>query len=236
MPYMSMQNPKSHWNRLHKSPRFRPIYPSDHVVRFLMGNRELASRTSFSRFLDIGTGAGRHAKLAGELGFIPYGIDTSLIGLQYAHHRFQSAGLQHCLAQASMCSLPFRDDSFVAVLSYGVVYYGTADDMMHAIREMHRVLTPGGKAFVVVRTTKDYRFGKGKQLGVNTFQLEINDTNESGTVQHFLTAEDVASYFAAFSQVTFEKTETTTAARTRIDSDWLITAEKQSGGQSALQP
>lgn len=50
-----------------------------------MGNRELASRTSPSRFLDIGTVAGRHAKLAGELGFIPYGIDTSLIEARFAN-------------------------------------------------------------------------------------------------------------------------------------------------------
>jgi ubiquinone/menaquinone biosynthesis C-methylase UbiE len=134
--------------------------------------------------------------------------------------------MPHRLAQASMSALPFRDAAFVAVLSYGVFYYGTADEMKRAIQETHRVLAVGGKAFVVLRTAQDYRFGKGKRLDINTYQLEIMDTNEFGTVQHFVRAEDVPSYFADFSKLSLEKTETTTAERTRVDSDWLITAEK----------
>lgn len=221
-----MPSVQSHWNDLHESPRFRPIYPSDHVVRFLMANRNLAAQTPPGRFLDIGTGAGRHAKLASDLGFLSHGIDTSYVGLQHAHQRSQESRVRPRLAQASMSALPFRDDAFAAVLSYGVFYYGTAGQMKQAIHEMHRVLAPGGKAFVVLRTAQDYRFGKGKQVEANTFQLEITETNEMGTVQHFLSAEDVPSYFADFSQVSFEMTATTTAERTRVDSDWLITVEK----------
>ena len=219
-----MQTSQSHWNELHESPRFRPIYPSEHVVRFLASSR--GATASPRRFLDIGTGAGRHAKLAAEFGFVPCGIDTSWVGLQHAHERLQDARVLHSLAQASMGALPFRDGTFHAVVSYGVFYYGTALEMKQAIRETHRVLALGGKTFVVLRTTHDYRFGKGKPLGTNTFQLEISDTNEAGTIQHFLTAEDVASYFGDFSHVAFEKSETTTAERARVNSDWLITADK----------
>jgi hypothetical protein len=85
---------------------------------------------------------------------------------------------------------------------------------------------PGGRAFVVLRTLDDFRFGKGTKLGHNTFQLNIADTNELGTVEHFVGTEDIHPYFAAFSRITFEKTETTSANYTRLDSDWLITVEK----------
>jgi SAM-dependent methyltransferase len=215
----------SHWDQLHHHPRFRPQYPNDHVVRFLMRRRAFLKNGRAS-LLDIGAGAGRHCKLASDLDFETYGIDTSLVGLQHARKRLQGTGSSQRLVRASMLALPFADSSFQVVLGFGVFYYGTADEMRQAITEAHRVLTLGGKAFVVLRTLDDYRFGKGKQLEVNTFQLDIADTNEIGTVEHFIGAEHIGAYFAAFSRVEFEKTETTSANCTRLDSDWLITAEK----------
>jgi SAM-dependent methyltransferase len=125
-----------------------------------------------------------------------------------------------------MLALPYKDCSFAVVLSYGVFYYGTANEMRQAIAEIHRTLVPGGKAFVVLRTTDDYRFGKGVPLGHNTFQLSITETNEFHSTQHFLAADEVPVYFAKFAQVSFEKTETTFENRSGINSDWLITVEK----------
>lgn len=221
-----MFDSSSHWDELHQKPRFRPMYPNDHVVRFLMTNRELLERHHPARFLDIGLGAGRHTKLAAELGFRTCGIDISFVGLQHARERLLTADLQASLSQASMLALPFMDCSFAAVLSYGVFYYGTAHEMKQAIAEVHRILVPGGRAFVVLRTTDDYRFGKGVRLGHNTFELSITETNEFHSTQHFLAADDVPAYFAAFSHVSFEKAETTFGNRSGTNSDWLITVEK----------
>jgi len=221
-----MHDAASHWDQLHENPRFRPSYPNDHVVRFLIATRGLVSQSTPARFLDIGVGAGRHTKVAADLGFSPCGIDISLVGLTHSYQRFRDAGAPLLLAQASMLGLPFADDSFHAVLSFGVFYYGRAEEMKRAIHETHRVLAPGGRTFVVLRTTADYRFGKGVELEPNTFQLTISDTNEFGTVQHFLAVPNIPEYFGAFSRVSFEKTETTFANRAHLNSDWLITAEK----------
>jgi SAM-dependent methyltransferase len=221
-----MHDAAAHWNQLHESPRFRPSYPNDHVVRFLIATRGLISQGRPARFLDVGAGAGRHVNLAAELGFIPYGVDISLVGLTHAYARLRHARTPLLLAQASMLRLPFADHSFQAVLSFGVFYYGRAEDMKRAIHATHRVLAPGGRAFVVLRTTADYRFGKGLELEANTFQLNISDTNEVGTIQHFLSASDVSDYFGGFSKVNFEQTETTFANRGNVNSDWLITAER----------
>ncbi|MGA7646044.1 MAG: class I SAM-dependent methyltransferase [Terriglobales bacterium] len=216
----------AHWDELHQKPRFRPLYPNDNVVRFLMTNRELLEKYHPARFLDIGLGAGRHTKLVAELGFGASGVDISFVGLQHARERLLTTGFQATLSQASMLALPFRDYSFAAVLSFGVFYYGTAKEMKQAIAEVHRILVRGGKAFVVLRTTDDYRFGKGTRLGHNTFQLSISETNELDSTQHFLAADDVPAYFAGFSHVSFEKAETTFGNRSALNSDWLITAEK----------
>lgn len=221
-----MQDTATHWDYLHQNPRFRPLYPSDHVVRFMMGSRPLLQKTGGARFLDIGMGAGRHAKLAADLSFLPFGIDISFVGLRHASERLRQAGVQPNLAESSMHSLPFSDCSFDVVVSYGVFYYGTAAEMKQAIRETLRVLAPGGRAFVVLRTTSDCRFDKGEQIEPNTFRLTITETNEFGTVQHFLSTDDVPIYFSGFSRVSFEKSETTFADRKFLNSDWLITVEK----------
>lgn len=130
------------------------------------------------------------------------------------------------IALASYQHLPFPGNCFQLALSHGVFYYGTAEDMRRGIAEAHRVLLPDGKLFAVLRTVNDYRFGKGEQLSRNTFRLTIRDTNEYGTIQHFLAAEDVAEYFHLFRTLAFEKSETTTSGRTQLHSDWLITAGK----------
>jgi ubiquinone/menaquinone biosynthesis C-methylase UbiE len=221
-----MNDSQAHWDTLHANARFRPVCPNDHVVRFLMGIRARKKSDGQMRLLDIGAGAGRHTKLAAELGFEPWGVDYSFPGLQHAQTRLQECHVPRGFAQASMLALPFRNNSFEAVISFGVFYYGTNVQLRKAIAEAYRVLKPGGTIFCVLRTGDDYRFGKGPELERNTTQLNIEDINEYGTIQHFLDAGDVPVYFSEFRQVSFEKTETTFSNRRGVNSDWLITAEK----------
>ncbi len=164
--------------------------------------------------------------LAAEMAFFPLGIDVSWNGLCHARQRLSASGTPHMLVTAGMTDLPFAENSFSAIVSYGVFCYGDAANMKTAINEAWRVLWPGGRLFVVLRSTRDYRYGKGKQLEPNTFLLDITETNEVGMVQHFLVADDIPIYFARFAQVTFESSEITFANRSRLDSDWLITAQK----------
>jgi ubiquinone/menaquinone biosynthesis C-methylase UbiE len=219
-----MLDAASHWDQLHDQPRFRPVYPNEHVVRFLIASTRKRLRPL--RFLDIGVGAGRHTRLAIELGLASYGADISYSGLHHARQRLLGTGSPIRLVQGSMLALPFPDNSFDLTLSFGVFYYGTRDQMRLAIAEMYRVLAVHGKGFVVLRTEEDYRFGKGEELEPNTFRLSISDTNEFGTIQHFVTSRDVVTYFSQFANINLERTETTFAAGKYKNSDWLITLEK----------
>jgi SAM-dependent methyltransferase len=216
------------WDHLHEQPRFRPLYPSEHVVRFLARNyvRSADRRDHLPKILDIGVGGGRHTKLLCEMGFATYGLDISMIGLKYTHDFVGEKRWKAGLVQASMNILPFRDGSFDAAVSFGVFYYGGAAEMQTAIQEVHRVLKMNGKAFVVLRTTSDYRYGKGDPIGQDTFIIKIHETNEFGTIQHFLDEKAVFKYFSLFSHIWVEKTETTFMEREAVNSDWLITVEK----------
>lgn len=215
------------WDSLHREPRFRPHYPSEHVVRFLRGlPPRLSPGRDALRALDIGCGAGRHTFLLAELGFTVGAVDVSSEGLRFTGESLASAGYKADLLCAPMTALPFPDESFDVIVSYGVFYYGPFADGRAAIGELRRVMKPAARALVVVRSTDDYRYGKGTLIERGTFRCETNDTNEQGMVIHFLDEDDVKVLYGGFGELSFELTETTFLARTAKNSDWLITVEK----------
>lgn len=88
--------------------------------------------------LDCGCGTGYNLALLREYGR-PVGIDVTASGLAYARGRGERA-----VAQASAAALPFGERAFDVVTSFDVIY--ALDDATEAaaLREMHRVLRPGG--------------------------------------------------------------------------------------------
>ena len=215
---------RKHWDGLHGSARFRPRFPTEAVVRFVSGN--FPEGGAGLAALDIGVGAGRHTKLLAEMGFDVHGMDISPEGIEHCRKMLADHGLKAELAIGSMHALSFPDARFHVAVSYGVFLYTNRAGLDRAVAEMHRVLRPGAPAFVMLRTTDDYRCGKGVEIEPQTFRLEIDETNELGTIQHFLSEQDVPDVFRAFSSIAFERTEVTFAARQKKNSDWLITVRK----------
>ncbi|MGO9903232.1 MAG: class I SAM-dependent methyltransferase [Solirubrobacteraceae bacterium] len=213
------------WDSLHEQARFRPSYPSEHVVRFL-ARRACVHLPWRQRALDIGVGGGRHTILLAKFGYAVDGVDISAEGIRQTQNVLAEDGVSAELRQASMGLLPFAPDTFDVVLSVGVFYYGTAAEGQAAIDEVRRVLKPNGEALVVMRTARDVRRGRGEALGDEAYRLLTHDTNEYGTIQHFLTEQAVRDAFAGFSELQFELTETTFANRTARNSDWLISVRK----------
>lgn len=94
--------------------------------------------------LDCGCGTGNNLSLLRRYGRA-VGIDLTWVGLAYAHGRGERA-----VAQASATRLPFADGAFDLVTSFDVIITLQDDDEAAALREMHRVLRPGGHLVVNV--------------------------------------------------------------------------------------
>ena len=92
--------------------------------------------------LDCGCGTGANIDLLARFG-PAYGFDLAEAGLQLA----REAGRTR-LARATVAAVPFGAASFDIVTSFDVLYSLEDADEQKAIREMYRVLKPGG--FVVV--------------------------------------------------------------------------------------
>jgi len=101
-----------------------------------------------SRFLDIGCGARAwQIRAANRDGCFTAGCDVSFRGLKRASALIKDeGGVPRCVVCDAQ-HLPFKLNSFDAVLSLSVIEHVTRDDWM--AKEISRTLTPGSKAYLV---------------------------------------------------------------------------------------
>jgi ubiquinone/menaquinone biosynthesis C-methylase UbiE len=122
---------------------FREVFPP--LVEDL-----LVEKTDFRRGLDVGCGPGQFTVLLAERlpGAEVWGIDLAptMIELARQHATESSAAARLHFQVADVARLPFPNDHFDAVLSSGSIKHWP--DQAAALREIHRVLVPGGRAFI----------------------------------------------------------------------------------------
>lgn len=113
-----------------------------------------------TKVLENGCGPGRYAAMLANLGFEVIGVDPVAFD---TWTDLQECGALRFMSDTKAESLPFADGDFDAVCCLGALLY--FDDPLMALKEMCRVLKPGGK--LVLRTVNvENRFTKrtGKKL------------------------------------------------------------------------
>jgi ubiquinone/menaquinone biosynthesis C-methylase UbiE/uncharacterized membrane protein YphA (DoxX/SURF4 family) len=101
------------------------------------------------RILDAGCGPGQFTLLVAKAlpGAEVWGIDLAPTMIEIACRHARDAGATRVHFEvADVARLPFRDSTFDAVISSGSIKHWP--DPVAGLRELHRVLVPGGRAFV----------------------------------------------------------------------------------------
>jgi ubiquinone/menaquinone biosynthesis C-methylase UbiE len=117
------------------------------------------------RLLEVGVGLGTDHRQFVLNGVRTVGIDLTPRAIQMTRQRLNLHGLTSNLCNTDAEKLPFKEDSFDVVYSFGVLLCTPNTDI--AIQEIHRVLRPGGKAIVMlysklsVKYLYDILFKKG---------------------------------------------------------------------------
>jgi ubiquinone/menaquinone biosynthesis C-methylase UbiE len=109
------------------------------------------TRGARPEILDCGCGTGHNLQMLRKHGRA-YGIDLTWAGLQYARGQGERQ-----VARASAAQLPFPDARFDLVTSFDVLYALPDQVEGDAIREMFRVLKPGGTLIVNVAALEALR-------------------------------------------------------------------------------
>ena len=100
------------------------------------------------RVLEIGVGLGADHQRFAEAGAILTGVDLTPRAIEHTRRRFELLGLKSDLQVADAENLPFGGGLFDLVYSWGVLHH--TPDTEKAIREVFRVLRPGGFAKVML--------------------------------------------------------------------------------------
>lgn len=104
---------------------------------------EIAGRLDGLRVLDVGSGDGAFAAEAARRGAVVTGIDPDPVMLAVAAARARAMGVDLQLGDGRAEQLPFADGAFDLVFAITVLCFVADADA--AVREMARVLRPGGR-------------------------------------------------------------------------------------------
>lgn len=155
----SVQRVRAFWNTEACGTHF--VEPSDDPGEFFAKYRDFRYRTEwhipeFARFeqardahvLEIGCGNGVDGAMFAASGAHYTGIDLTDEALEATQRHFAAAGLTGQFRHENCESLSFPNETFDVVYSFGVLHHTPEPEA--AVREVYRVLKPGGKALVML--------------------------------------------------------------------------------------
>jgi ubiquinone/menaquinone biosynthesis C-methylase UbiE len=106
--------------------------------------------------LEIGGGLGTDLAQFAMHGATVTDVDLAAGHLQLAEENFRLRGLRGRFVHDDAESLPFTDNSFDLVYSNGVLHH--TPHTARVVREIHRVLCPGGRAIVMVYAENSWHY------------------------------------------------------------------------------
>lgn len=164
------------------------------------------------KVLEIGFGMGTdHLNLA-RRGAIMHGIDLTPTNREISTERFKIYGMKSDLITGDAENLPYMDNSFDFVYSFGVIHH--SPDTQRIISEIYRVLKPGGKCWITVYHKNSVYFWwsvflvnyllkggwKRRTLQQQLSRIEYPGDNENMVIKLY-TRKEFASMFSSFRSV-----------------------------------
>ena len=200
-------------NSTSKNQEWDGIYKKEgHVFREVQENMPevlgLLKEKGVKDVLDLGCGTGRHSVFLAENGMRVSGIDASSEGVRLTQEQMASKGLNGDFRAGDIYErLPYADASFEAIVSTQTMHHNTIEKIRELIKEMERVLTPGGTIFITVRRRENPDVGNGageERLADRTFAPTSG--GEKGLPHYYFDEDRLAKEFSDFkSRIWIEK-------------------------------
>jgi len=116
------------------------------------------------KLLEVGCGVGIDLARFARGGAIVTGVDLAEVAIDLARANFAQNGLPGSLHVMNGEDLSFEDDTFDVVYAHGVLQYTANAPKM--VRELHRVLRPGGEAILMVYNKYSWLNAMSKVMNV----------------------------------------------------------------------
>ena len=109
------------------------------------------------KVLEIGPGAGGHSALFAKYGALTTSLDITIERARATAKKFKILKANDCMAmQGDGENLPFNNECFDIVYSNGVLHH--TNDTEAAIKEVYRVLKPGGRAVIMLYCKSSWHY------------------------------------------------------------------------------
>jgi SAM-dependent methyltransferase len=152
---------------------------------------------SHGKLLEVGCGIGVDSIQLAKCGFDVTAVDLTENALAVARENATRSGVTIDFRLGNAEGLDFPDETFDAVYSFGVLHH--TPDIEAAVAEVHRVLKPGGIAYVML-----YARDSVVNAVHKTFRLPYEspkDRNDHCPVVYTYSRSGVKELFKAFSSV-----------------------------------
>jgi SAM-dependent methyltransferase len=169
------------------------------------------------KVLEIGLGFGTVGQILAARGANYHGADIAAGPVAMLRDRLRWLGRpdEGAVLQASALELPWKDETFDAVVSIGCLHH--TGDLSRAVREVHRVLVPGGVAFVMLYNAHSFRQlaqvprARLRALRARRSSAEdvramydVNTAGEAAPHTDYVSRSGARRLFGAFSDVSVE--------------------------------
>jgi SAM-dependent methyltransferase len=137
------------------------------------------------RVLDAGSGGGEWVAFLNEQGYDAEGYDYSPVLIDHVRSLYPA----HRWTPGMIQAMPWADNTFAAVISWGVIEHDEAGPDA-ALREFHRVLAPGGITIVTVPVDNE----RQRRASVCDFPDASPDADGHAFFQYFMTPGELSGF------------------------------------------
>ena len=162
-------------------------------------------RAKDKQFLDLGCGTGADTQYLTERSYSVLAADYSRSALRSIQKYIPGCETVYVDMNEP---LPFRDGQFPVIVADMSLHYFNHRKTVHIMKEIKRILTPGGVLLARVSSVNDVAYGAGSGR-----ELETRFYDHGGYAQRYLNEQDVEDFFGLIGKYSFRET-----AMTRQDS------------------
>jgi len=180
------------------SPRGEDNYFTELEQQRFRSHRHLlpwiTSMQSSHSVLEIGCGVGLDSYAIAKHGMDLTAVDLTEVAAKTARERFRRNEACGQFAVSDACNLPFQDETFDYVYSFGVLHH--IGDTHKGVREVSRVLKSGGEALIML-----YNRHSLNELAHRLSRVPFEDREELCPVVRRFSIREVQRMFGVFLSV-----------------------------------